>query len=134
MTTVWAWEKTVVMVKQPGHLTSMKKDRGAGTRVWIIVLAKAYNTGQGQGGSSSSSSTNLELVLLRLSSRAGVEQIYGQDLEERHRSASEPHPSFPCPSQHILPGAAGGARGAPARRGRPGPPGGGAGRAAARVS
>lgn len=33
MTTVWAWEKTVVMVKQPGHLTSMKNDRGAGTRV-----------------------------------------------------------------------------------------------------
>ena len=33
MTTVWACEKTVVMVKQPGHLTSMKKDRGPGTRV-----------------------------------------------------------------------------------------------------
>lgn len=33
ITTVWACEKTVVMVKQPGHLTSMKKDRGAGTRV-----------------------------------------------------------------------------------------------------
>jgi hypothetical protein len=33
MTTVWAWEKTVVMVKQPGHFTSMKKERGAGTRV-----------------------------------------------------------------------------------------------------
>lgn len=32
-TTVWACEKTVVMVKQPGHLTSMKKDLGAGTRV-----------------------------------------------------------------------------------------------------
>lgn len=34
-TTVWAWEKTVVMVKQPGHLTSMKKERGAGTRVYL---------------------------------------------------------------------------------------------------
>ena len=33
ITTVWACEKTVVMVKQPGHLTSMKKERGAGTRV-----------------------------------------------------------------------------------------------------
>lgn len=33
MTTVWACEKTVVIAKQPGHLTSMKKDRGAGTRV-----------------------------------------------------------------------------------------------------
>ena len=35
MTTVWACEKTVVIVKQPGHLTSMKKDRGLGTRVCI---------------------------------------------------------------------------------------------------
>jgi hypothetical protein len=33
MTTVWACEKTVVMVKQPGHLTSMKNERGAGTSV-----------------------------------------------------------------------------------------------------
>lgn len=33
ITTVWACEKTVVMVKQPGHLTSMKKERGCGTRV-----------------------------------------------------------------------------------------------------
>ena len=33
ITTVWACEKTVVMVKQPGHLTSMKKDRGPGTSV-----------------------------------------------------------------------------------------------------
>lgn len=33
MTTVCACEKTVVIVKQPGHLTSMKKERGAGTRV-----------------------------------------------------------------------------------------------------
>src|SRR3569833_2783061 len=116
MTTVWAWEKTVVMVKQPGHLTSMKKDRGAGTRVWIIVLAKAYNTGQGQGGRSSSSSTTLELVLLRLSIRAGGEQIYGQDLEERHRSASEPHPSFPFPSQLNHPNSAVVSLNAPSRR------------------
>ena len=36
-TTVWAWEKTVVMVKQPGHLTSMKKERGPGTSVYMIV-------------------------------------------------------------------------------------------------
>lgn len=33
MTTVWACEKTVVIVKQPGHLTSMKNDRGPGTSV-----------------------------------------------------------------------------------------------------
>jgi hypothetical protein len=36
ITTVWACEKTVVMVKQPGHLTSMKNDRGAGTRVYNV--------------------------------------------------------------------------------------------------
>lgn len=35
MTTVCACEKTVVMVKQPGHLTSMKNERGVGTRVYI---------------------------------------------------------------------------------------------------
>lgn len=38
MTTVCACEKTVVMVKQPGHLTSMKKDLGAGTRVLSLCL------------------------------------------------------------------------------------------------
>jgi hypothetical protein len=37
-TTVFACEKTVVMVKQPGHLTSMKKERGAGTRVLSLCL------------------------------------------------------------------------------------------------
>lgn len=37
MTTVWACEKTVVIVKQPGHLTSMKNDRGAGTRFYIQI-------------------------------------------------------------------------------------------------
>lgn len=36
MTTVWACEKTVVIVKQPGHFTSMKKERGAGTRVCFV--------------------------------------------------------------------------------------------------
>jgi len=38
MTTVCACEKTVVMVKQPGHLTSMKKDLGAGTRFLSLCL------------------------------------------------------------------------------------------------
>jgi hypothetical protein len=37
-TTVFACEKTVVMVKHPGHLTSMKKERGAGTRVLSLCL------------------------------------------------------------------------------------------------
>lgn len=46
MTTVWACEKTVVMVKQPGHLTSMKKERGAGTRVLsLCFLASAAGEG-----------------------------------------------------------------------------------------
>jgi len=38
MTTVCACEKTVVIVKQPGHLTSIKKDRGAGTRFLSLCL------------------------------------------------------------------------------------------------
>ena len=38
MTTVLACEKTVVIVKQPGHLTSIKKDLGLGTRVFQEVL------------------------------------------------------------------------------------------------
>lgn len=37
-TTVWACENTVVMVKQPWHLTSMKKDLGAGTRVFNLCF------------------------------------------------------------------------------------------------
>lgn len=41
-TTVWAWEKTVVMVKQPGHLTSMKKERGPGTRVCSAAESSQY--------------------------------------------------------------------------------------------
>ena len=32
MTTVWAWEKTVVMLKHPGHLTSIKNEFGDWTR------------------------------------------------------------------------------------------------------
>jgi len=46
ITTVWAWEKTVVIVKQPGHLTSMKKERGPGTRVLSLFL-RASATGLG---------------------------------------------------------------------------------------
>jgi hypothetical protein len=42
ITTVCACEKTVVMVKQPGHLTSMKKDRGAGTRVYGQSATQPY--------------------------------------------------------------------------------------------
>lgn len=40
MTTVWACEKTVVIVKQPGHFTSIKKERGAGTRVCVCMWAR----------------------------------------------------------------------------------------------
>lgn len=47
MTTVCACENTVVMVKQPGHLTSMKKERGAGTRVCV---AFSVNTSRFQFG------------------------------------------------------------------------------------
>jgi hypothetical protein len=33
----------VVMVKQPGHLTSMKKDRGPGTRVYIHLISDLWH-------------------------------------------------------------------------------------------
>ena len=46
ITTVWACEKTVVMVKQPGHLTSMKNERGAGTRVWQIFVRYCRRLGR----------------------------------------------------------------------------------------
>lgn len=39
MTTVCACEKTVVIVKHPGHLTSMKNDLGDGTRVWSMDVS-----------------------------------------------------------------------------------------------
>lgn len=42
-TTVLACEKTVVMVKHPGHLTSMKKERGAGTSVLSLCLRASLN-------------------------------------------------------------------------------------------
>ena len=47
MTTVCACEKTVVMVKQPGHLTSMKKERGAGTSVCFFLVSVGVGLGLG---------------------------------------------------------------------------------------
>lgn len=47
------------MVKQPGHLTSMKKERGAGTRVccflglgffWLFEREGERGRGRGEGG------------------------------------------------------------------------------------
>ena len=55
ITTVWAWLKTVVMVKQPGHLTSIKKERGVGTSVYLrkeeTRLAQVFDGLIGFGGS-----------------------------------------------------------------------------------
>ena len=75
ITTVWACEKTVVMVKQPGHFTSMKKERGPGTRVWREVsdYAGTYVVGW-------RADTYLELVFAGLSLRARVEEIDCEDL------------------------------------------------------
>jgi hypothetical protein len=38
VTAVWACEKTVVMFKQPGHLTSMKKDLGPWTNCFNLCF------------------------------------------------------------------------------------------------
>ena len=46
ITTVCAWEKTVVIVKQPGHFTSIKKDRGAGTK-FLSLCFRASAAGVG---------------------------------------------------------------------------------------
>lgn len=38
VTAVWAWENTVVMFKQPGHLTSKKWDLGDWTKVFNLCF------------------------------------------------------------------------------------------------
>lgn len=38
VTAVWAWENTVVMFKQPGHLTSKKYDLGDWTKVFNLCF------------------------------------------------------------------------------------------------
>jgi len=78
MTTVCAWEKTVVMVKQPGHLTSMKKERGAGTRFCMYVLIPRPRC------DFEACDAYLELVLASLRSCGGVEEIYGENLFRQH--------------------------------------------------
>jgi len=67
MTTVWACEKTVVMLKQPGHFTSMKKERGAGTRVYRCVVREAETL---------ETVDYLELVLSGFSGGSGVKEIF----------------------------------------------------------
>ena len=79
-TTVWAWEKTVVMVKQPGHLTSMKKERGVGTRVYYVLVVQSIIPCleiDMSGGS------YLELVLTGLGLRRRVEEVDRENLLTR---------------------------------------------------
>lgn len=73
-TTVWACEKTVVMVKQPGHLTSMKKERGPGTSIWVKSDGVCVID-------SESRCTHLQLVLAGLGLRGGVEEIDCENLQ-----------------------------------------------------
>lgn len=78
MTTVCAWEKTVVMVKQPGHLTSMKKDLGAGTRFW--TLKSVFKVRSISKSCAGSCDAYLQLVAASLSGRGWVEEINGENL------------------------------------------------------
>jgi hypothetical protein len=86
MTTVCACEKTVVIVKQPGHLTSMKNERGAGTRFYgpkvnsrnSIIPEGLFKPWR----------TYLKLVLACLSGRSWVEKINCENLSGRTRLAS----------------------------------------------
>lgn len=82
MTTVWAWEKTVVMVKQPGHLTSMKKDRGAGTRFYDSLVRLIPFVTKHWYSNHSMSDAYLELVLAGLSGWAWVEEINCENLDK----------------------------------------------------
>lgn len=83
-TTVWAWEKTVVMVKQPGHLTSMKKERGAGTRVYLSnPQHQPSNPGPWWTGISVS---YLKLVLASLSLRRRVDEVDRENLFGRKKT------------------------------------------------
>ena len=75
-TTVWACEKTVVMVKQPGHLTSMKKERGPGTRVWRAMLEMRLKVATRV----CLVGLYLQLVLAGLVLRARVEKVDGENL------------------------------------------------------
>jgi hypothetical protein len=83
-TTVWAWEKTVVMVKQPGHLTSMKKERGAGTSCYCHSQHQPSTPGPGPWWICISISY-LKLVLASLSLRRRVEEVDRENLFERKK-------------------------------------------------
>jgi len=82
MTTVCACEKTVVMVKQPGHLTSIKKDRGAGTR--FCKGAKVNICNPKYVALEMMCNSYLELVLASLSGRSWVEEINRENLYSHH--------------------------------------------------
>lgn len=62
------------MVKQPGHLTSMKKDRGVGTRVLGKIVRFFVNGWAGDVKS------YLELVLAGLGLRRWVQEINCKNL------------------------------------------------------
>jgi len=59
-TTVWEWLNTVVMLKQPWHLTSMKKELGDWTRRFFLCLSFSSSAG-GLSRSMSFWSTILEM-------------------------------------------------------------------------
>lgn len=67
----------MVMVKQPGHLTSMKKERGVGTRVYYVLVVQSIIPCleiDMSGGS------YLELVLTGLGLRRRVEEVDRENL------------------------------------------------------
>jgi hypothetical protein len=71
-TTVLACEKTVVMLKHPGHLTSMKKERGAGTSVLSLCLRASLRLCQSG-----------VVIMSRgcgVRGRGGVEKVNGENL------------------------------------------------------
>ena len=81
MTTVWAWLKTVVMVKQPGHLTSMKNERGEGTRVCVGGLSVTASLELGGAIVAKNLFSHLELVFACLGRRRRIEEVGCENLD-----------------------------------------------------
>lgn len=62
----------MVMVKQPGHLTSMKKERGAGTRVCLFGGKEFVRGGFWDGEGGWRTGTDFEFVFAGFGGWGGV--------------------------------------------------------------
>lgn len=75
-------------MKQPGHLTSMKKDRGAGTRFWWQNQFRSSIIYPSRNSKNLKNISYLKLVLAGLSGRSWVEEIDGENLNRQNHVSS----------------------------------------------